>query len=64
MDEDIGEVEHERLKEVTEDDLKCPKVNNCKDYASENVCERRNFIFGKVQKDIQGGSSTNRWMKM
>lgn len=50
MDEDIGEVECERLKEVTEDDFKSPNMNTWKGYASENVCERRNFIFAKVQK--------------
>lgn len=54
MDEDIGEVECKRLKEVTEDDLKSPNMNTWKGYASENVCERRNFIFDKVQKRHSG----------
>lgn len=49
MNEDIGEIECERLKEVTEDDLKIPDMNVWKGYVSENIFERRNFIFDKVQ---------------
>ena len=54
MDEDIGKVECERLKEVTEDDPKSPNMNAWKGFASENVCGRRNFIFDKVQKRHSG----------